>query len=121
MLHWDKARRELQSWDGRETAPAAATEAYFLTPDGKPMNFFDAVIGGQSVGVPGVVAMLEAAHKEHGALPWHKLFDPAIRLAEQGFIISERLHILFEQMPKVAVNPQISDYFFVKTGVRLEA
>ena len=115
MLHWDKARGELQSWDGRETAPAAATEAYFLTPDGKPMNFFDAVIGGQSVGVPGVVAMLEAAHKAHGALPWNKLFDPAIRLAEQGFIISERLQILLERMPKVAVNPQISDYFFVKT------
>ena len=115
MLHWDKARGELQSWDGRETAPAAATEAYFLTPDGKPMNFFDAVIGGQSVGVPGVVAMLEAAHKAHGALPWNKLFDPAIRLAEQGFIVSERLHILLERMPKVAVNPQISDYFFVKT------
>ena len=116
MLHWDKTRSELQAWDGRETAPAAATEAYFLTPEGKAMNFFDAVIGGQSVGVPGVLAMLEAAHREHGKLPWATLFEPAIHLAEQGFILSERLHILLERMPKVAVNPPISQYFFVKTA-----
>ena len=116
MLHWSKARGELQAWDGRETAPAAATEAYFLTDYGKPMAFFDAVIGGQSVGVPGVVAMLGAAHREHGQLPWAMLFEPAIRLAEQGFILSERLHLLLERMPKVAVNPQISEYFFVKTA-----
>lgn len=112
MLHWQARSGELIVWDGRETAPASVSETHYINTDGQPMDFLSAVIGGHSVGVPGVLAMLEASHKEHGKLPWADLFTPAIILAEQGFAISERLHILLSRMPKVAVNPQIREYFF---------
>ncbi|WP_289132573.1 gamma-glutamyltransferase [uncultured Spongiibacter sp.] len=118
MLHWQAQRGVLESWDGRETAPATANDTYFLQADGTPMRFFDAVIGGRSVGVPGVLAMLESAHRAHGKLPWATLFEPAIRLAKQGFAVSERLHILLERMPKVAVNPYIQRYFFTRADGR---
>lgn len=87
-------------------------ESHFLNQHGKPMGFFDAVIGGHAVGVPGVIAMLDAAHKEYGKLPWARLFQPAIDLAQTGFTLSPRLHTLLSKMPKVAVNPEISQYFF---------
>ncbi|MBS7791068.1 gamma-glutamyltransferase [Roseococcus sp. SDR] len=90
LLHWDPAARELVAWDGRETAPAAARGDLFLR-DGRPMDFFDAAIGGRAVGVPGVVRMLEEAHRAHGRLAWADLFAPAIRLAEEGFDVSPRL------------------------------
>ena len=112
MLYWDAEKNKLSSWDGRETAPQGVDENYFLKADGSPMGFFEAVVGGHSVGVPGVIAMLEAAHKKHGKLPWADLFSPAIALAKNGFVISPRLHTLLVQMPKVAVNPAISAYFF---------
>ena len=91
MLHLDAASRRLLAYDGRETAPAAATPDQFLLPDGKPMPFLAAVDGGLSVGTPGVLRMLERAHQAHGRLPWADLFAPAIRLAAQGFAISPRL------------------------------
>ncbi|WP_235031416.1 gamma-glutamyltransferase, partial [Geminicoccus flavidas] len=91
LLHWDAAAGELTSFDGRETAPAAATSERFLGADGQPMPFADAVPGGHSVGVPGTLALLELAHRLHGRLPWPDLVAPAIRLAEEGFPISPRL------------------------------
>jgi gamma-glutamyltranspeptidase / glutathione hydrolase len=112
MLYWDATSKQLSSWDGRETAPQLVDEHHFLTPDGQPMGFFDAVIGGYSVGVPGVLAMLEASHKRFGKLPWKTLFAPAISLANDGFVVSPRLHTLLLEMPKVAVNPAITAYFF---------
>jgi gamma-glutamyltranspeptidase/glutathione hydrolase len=90
LLHWDQASRAVVAWDGRETAPAAATPGLFLR-DGRPMPFFDAAVGGRAVGVPGAVRMLEAAHRAHGRLRWADLIQPAIRLAEQGFPVSPRL------------------------------
>jgi gamma-glutamyltranspeptidase/glutathione hydrolase len=116
MLHWDAKGKKLSSWDGRETAPKAAKASHFLQTDGKEMGFFDAVIGGHAVGVPGVVAMLESAHRQYGKLPWPLLFADAIKLAQDGFIISPRLYTLLLKMPKVAVNPEISDYFFQADG-----
>ncbi|MCK8785250.1 gamma-glutamyltransferase [Roseomonas sp. NAR14] len=90
LMLWDAAGRRLHAWDGRETAPAAAGPDLFLR-DGQPMPFYDAVLGGRSVGVPGTVRMLEAAHRAHGKLPWARLFQPAIALAEEGFPVSRRL------------------------------
>ena len=82
----------LTSYDGRETAPAAAKPDRFLDASGKPMAFHAAVVGGRSVGVPGVVRMLELAHRQYGKLPWAQLFEPAIALAENGFVVSPRMH-----------------------------
>ncbi len=86
LLHDAKAGK-LLAYDGRETAPAAARPDRFMK-DGKPLAFYDAVIGGKSVGVPGVVRLLETAHRRHGRLPWGELFVPAIELAESGFAVS---------------------------------
>jgi gamma-glutamyltranspeptidase/glutathione hydrolase len=97
MLHYRAADRSLQAFDGRETAPKAATADMFLGPDGKPRSFYDAVVGGGSVGVPGELRMLALAHKQHGKLPWARLFEPAIALARDGFAISERLHALLKR------------------------
>jgi len=76
---------QVVAFDGRETAPAAATPERFLDAHGKPLAFRDAVVGGRSVGVPGVLKMLVMAHKQYGKLPWTTLFQPAIRMAEEGF------------------------------------
>ena len=91
LLYHDGATKKLSAFDGRETAPAAATERLFLNPDGTPMGFFDAVVGGRSVGTPGTVALLAAVHESHGRLPWKRLFEPAIALAENGFTVTPRL------------------------------
>lgn len=91
MLVHDARRKTVLAYDGRETAPAAARPDRFLDASGKPLRFFDAVVGGRSVGVPGTLRMLELAHRRHGRLAWAALFGPAIRLAEQGFVVSRRL------------------------------
>ena len=91
LLSFNAANGKITSWDGRETAPAAVRPDLFLERDGKPMAFMDAVLGGKSVGVPGTVRMLEAAWKQSGKLPWADLFVPAIRLANEGFPVSDRL------------------------------
>ena len=86
------ARGIIQTYDSRETAPHAATGSWFLGRDGKPRDFDDVVPGGTSVGVPGNVRMAARASREHGRLPWKALFQPAIALARDGFIISPRFH-----------------------------
>jgi gamma-glutamyltranspeptidase/glutathione hydrolase len=90
-LYWDAALGQLASFDGRETAPAAATPAYWLDEAGAPRGFWDAVPGGRSVGVPGTLLLMETLHRRYGRLPWGELFRPAIDLAENGFPISPRM------------------------------
>ncbi|MFZ4406470.1 MAG: gamma-glutamyltransferase [Paracraurococcus sp.] len=90
LMHWDAGARRLAAWDGRETAPAAASPTLFLR-DGQPMAFHEAAIGGRAVGVPGAIRMLEAAQRENGRLPWAQLFAPAVAVAEAGFPVSARL------------------------------
>jgi gamma-glutamyltranspeptidase/glutathione hydrolase len=96
LLHWSEAEKKLRAYDGRETAPAAARADRFLGKDGKPLGFYEAAVGGRSVGVPGVLRMLELAHRKHGRLPWAELFQPAIRLAEKGFVPPPRLRELLQ-------------------------
>ena len=93
ILHWDAAARNLQTYDGRETAPAAARPDRFLR-DGRPLPFDEAVHSGLSIGTPGLVRLMETAHRQHGKLPWTRLFTPAIALAENGFEVSSRLNLL---------------------------
>lgn len=92
ILHYSAAEAKLTTYDGRETAPAAARADRFIGAAGHPLEFLDAVVGGKSVGTPGVLRTLELAHARHGKLPWAELFEPAIRLASEGFPLSPRLH-----------------------------
>lgn len=114
MLHYDG--QQVVAFDGRETAPAAARPERFLTPEGAAMDFDTAVIGGRSVGVPGVLALLEQAHLRYGNRPWADLFQPAIKLAEQGFPISPRLYALLVQQKAARFNPAARHYFFMADG-----
>jgi len=97
LLHWSAREQRVRSYDGRETAPAAAREDRFVEPSGRTMPFFEAVVSGRSIGVPGLPRLLELVHARHGRLPWAQLFGPAIRLAETGFAMSPRLHGLLER------------------------
>ncbi|MDO5692658.1 MAG: gamma-glutamyltransferase family protein [Pseudomonadota bacterium] len=108
--------RDVTAWDGRETAPAAADEKLFLNADGKPMPFYDGVVGGRSVGVPGTVRMLEQAHRAHGRLPWAQLIQPAIQLAEQGFQVSPRLATMLANEKHLIKDPVAAKYFYDTGG-----
>lgn len=116
MLHYDPATGELVSFNGRETAPASATPERFLTETGEPMNFYDAVAGGLSVGVPGAVRMLDLAHGEYGKLDWQRLFEPAIELSREGFEVSPRLNGLLERIPRLKQLPAAAEYFYDENG-----
>ncbi len=114
LLH--AAGQEVTAWDGRETAPAAADERLFLGADGKPLPFYDAVVGGRSVGVTGTVRMLEQAHRAHGRLPWAQLIQPAIQLAEQGFQVSPRLATMLANEKHLSKDPVAARYFYDGAG-----
>lgn len=103
---------ELTAWDGRETAPANASPELFLTSQGKQMPFSEAVTSGLSVGVPGLIKMLEAAHQQSGKLDWEKLAQPAIKLAEEGFEVSPRLHQLLKEDKHLRNNPQAASFYY---------
>ena len=115
ILHWDAAAKELKAYDGRETAPASARPDRFLV-EGSPMPFDEAVRSGLSVGVPGLVRLMETVHQRHGKLPWARLFEPAIRLAEEGFEVSPRLHLLLRWQGPESFVPAARRYFFTETG-----
>jgi gamma-glutamyltranspeptidase/glutathione hydrolase len=113
LLHFDG--QKVTAHDGRETAPAGARGDMFLD-QGKPLPFADAVQSGHSVGVPGVVRMLEAAHRQQGRLPWAQLMAPAITLAEQGFRVSPRLHSLLQADALLKKDPLALRFFYQADG-----
>jgi len=116
LLHWDEANKALTSWDGRETAPSAATPERFLNADGQPNPWPQMVPGGLSVGVPGLLAMLHEVHDKHGKLPWARLFDDAIEIAQNGFGVSPRLSALVETMGTDTFSPDAQEYFIGPDG-----
>jgi len=119
MLHWSEKEKKLRTYDGRETAPAAARADRFIK-DGKPMQFLEAAVGGRSVGVPGVLRMLELAHQRHGRLPWQQLFDAAIRAAEEGFTLSPKLHASLERERFLREDPAARKLYYDKpVGARI--
>lgn len=122
MMYYNKANNKLTSFDGRETAPINANENLFLNKHGKAVKWIEAVVGGRSVGVPGVLHAFANAHKHYGLLPWEQLFKPAIELAEQGFVVSPRLHGLLARHlnPGVISMPVINEYFY-PNGKLIEA
>ncbi len=91
FLVYSTPGREPVTLDGRETAPAAAGPAWFFK-DGAPMSIEEAIPGGKSVGVPGNARLMAGTHRSFGRLPWARLFDPAIRLAREGFAVTPRLN-----------------------------
>ncbi len=117
LVHHSQAAGALTTYDGRETAPAAATPFYFLDANGQPRSRGDAVPGGMSVGVPGNVRLMEQAHEAHGRLPWASLFEPAIRLARDGFAITPRFHrALTGQQQLAALTSWGRDTFYQADG-----
>lgn len=114
LVHFDG--NVVRTFDGRETAPTDVDESLFLGTDGKPLNFIDAAASGRSVGTPGVLRMLELAHKNYGRLPWPMLFDSAINLAQTGFAVSERLHALLAKETRLKNDLFAFDYFYRRDG-----
>ena len=106
---------EITSYEGREVAPKAAGPDLFFV-DGKPGSFFQVGIGGRAVGVPGAMKMLAMAHKDHGLLDWGDLFQPAIKLAEDGFVVSERLHNELQRFRNFARGEKFKAYFYDADG-----
>lgn len=115
-LYWVEGKHKLTSYDARETAPGGATPDMFLDGEGEPIPFVDGVLGGRAVGVPGTPRLLETLHRRHGRLPWARLFDPAIRLAEQGFAMSPRLVGLLAQEKALRRDPLAAAYFYQPDG-----
>ncbi len=116
MLHWDNKKQKITTFDGRETAPKSATSELFLDKNGHAIKWIDAVVGGRSVGVPGILAAFKKAHDQYGKLPWAELFTDAIKLADEGFIVSPRLEKLLGMNfnPGIHLLPEINGYFFPK-------
>ncbi|AUH33925.1 gamma-glutamyltransferase [Paracoccus tegillarcae] len=113
LVWYDAASGEMTTLDAREMAPAAATPTLFQTEEGEPLEFFDAVVGGRSVGVPGTPALLEEAHRRWGKANWGGLFDDAIALAEDGFAVSPRLaELVAGEGEDLQRDPAVTDYFF---------
>jgi gamma-glutamyltranspeptidase / glutathione hydrolase len=121
LLHYDAATRTVTAWNGRETAPAAATPDMFLDADGTPLPYRDAVTSGRATGAPGAVAMLGAAHARHGRLPWSRLFEGTIRLAEDGFVVPQRLARFANSSFAQAQLPDATELFTGPDGARIQA
>ncbi|MCD9507809.1 gamma-glutamyltransferase [Photobacterium phosphoreum] len=122
LVYWDNDNHQMTTFDGRETAPFAVTPRLFQDKKGQPLAFYDAVVGGRSVGTPGTIKLLWNSHQQYGQLQWKKLFQPAIKLAKKGFIVSPRLAAL---VAKDATHlqrwPQTRHYFFDGQGQPIQA
>jgi len=116
ILHYAAADKRVRAYDGRETAPASAKPERFLVMFGRPMGFFEAILSGRSVGVPGLLAVLDLAHREHGRLAWGELAQPAIELADNGFPISLRLHALAARDRFLRRDPYAARYLYEPEG-----
>jgi gamma-glutamyltranspeptidase/glutathione hydrolase len=114
LMYYDG--KKVQAFDGRETAPSKADEHLFQHPDGTPLSRTEGIVGGRSTGAPGVLRMLELAHRQHGKLPWKTLFGPAIRLSENGFAVSPRLNSLLAWDPYIRKDPTARAYFYAPDG-----
>ena len=122
LVYWDATKSALTTFDGRETAPAVVDGNLFLGSDGKPMQFFDAVVGGRSVGTPGTLKLLKTVHEKYGKLPWKDVLQPAIELAKSGFEVSARLNALITRSARHLYRFETTrNYFLSEEGVPLFA
>jgi gamma-glutamyltranspeptidase/glutathione hydrolase len=116
MLHYAARKARLQAFDGRETAPTSALPSLFLDENDQPLSGAQASADPRSVGTPGLLAMLGMAHRQHGRLPWASLMQPAIELAENGFVISPRLHLLISKDKLICKRNSTRAYFCDENG-----
>jgi len=114
LLYFDKKSSNLSFYDGREIAPSKIKKEFFLDNNGDPLKFYDIAIGGMGIGVPGIVSMLEMGHQDYGLLKWKNLFEPAIKLSENGFKISPRLNNAINKDKYLRFFPQSEKYFYKK-------
>ena len=122
MTYYDARTRAVTAYDGRETAPAAATPDMFLDETGKPLSYAQAVLSGRSTGVPGAIAMLSMAQADHGRLAWKDLFGEAERAADQGFVVSPRMaRAVNSNRAPQAGTPDARAYFTKPDGTRYQA
>ncbi|MFK7891884.1 MAG: gamma-glutamyltransferase, partial [Granulosicoccus sp.] len=124
LIYWDARSGTLTTYDGREMAPAAATPEYWFGGDGEPVSWFDAVVGGRSVGVPGTLKLLETVHQRYGNQHWSALIEPTRALAEGGFQVSPRLSNAIaaaagDRKLDLFLNSRV--YFFDQDGHALKA
>lgn len=121
LLHYDAASRRVDSYIGRERAPAGASPAMFTDAAGHPLTSAQAMLSGRATGVPGVLPALELAHREHGRLPWSRLFETASDRAMQGFEITPRLQQHFDGKFPQASAPDVVKLFAREDGTPLRA
>lgn len=121
LMVYDAKSGKVTAYDGRETAPSGATPDMFMGPDGKPLPFVKALLSGRSSGVPGAVAMLAQAQKEHGKVAWSTLFKDAETLAADGFVVSPRLAGMIAGRAPQASQPDAVKYFTKPDGTRYKA
>ncbi|WP_163132144.1 gamma-glutamyltransferase [Agarivorans sp. Alg241-V36] len=113
VVYYDASKQQLTTFDARETAPSKVDASLFLDEQGKPLKFYDAVVGGRSVGTPGVIALFEEMHQRYGSSNWQDLFKPAIGLAKEGFRVSPRLaKLIAGDAERLGRYPSSRDYFF---------
>ena len=117
LVYYDAKKGKLTTFDGRETAPLAATPELFQHKNGTPLTFFDAVVGGLSVATPSTVKLMGDMHARYGKKPWAELLAPAKALAEGGFAVSPRLASLIElDQARLKTYPDTRKYFFDYKG-----
>lgn len=122
LVYYDAKTKQVTTFDGRETAPLAASPELFQNADGSTMQFYDAVVGGRSVGTPGTVKLLETIHNRFGSKPWAELLSPAITKARQGFSVSERLSgAISDDQERLSRYPDTKAYFFNNDDTPLAA
>ncbi|MCZ2723164.1 gamma-glutamyltransferase [Marinomonas sp. 15G1-11] len=121
VVYYDAKSKQLTTFDGRETAPIEATPELFQDENGKPLKFYDAVVGGRSVGTPGTVKLMGSLHDKYGRLSWHQLLQPALETARNGFPVSERLSSSIEgSKSRLSRYPETRAYFFDSDGNALK-
>ncbi len=122
VVYYDAKQNKLTTFDGRETAPLAVTTELFLDKQGQALSFYDAVVGGLSVGTPGTVKLMGVLHHRYGQLAWQQLLEPSIQQAEQGFLVSDRLASAIEDdQARLTRYPDTRAYFFDTQGTPLKA
>ena len=114
LLYFDKKNSNLIFYDGREVAPNKIKTDSFLDNNGNPLKFYDIAVGGKAIGVPGLVSMLDIAHKDYGLMDWKNLFEPAIKLSKNGFTSSPRLYKAIKKDSYLHLFPESKKYFYRK-------